>query len=74
MKSKCKHYDFELAQAAGISVDRFPETEEEAQAATDLLVQSLERLSMEEHEMILSDIHGLGEVANQEEIIPFVNE
>jgi hypothetical protein len=74
MKSKCKHIDFELAQAAGISVDRFPETAEEAQAATDLLIQSMERLSMEEHESIIWDMHGFDEVVNQEETTSFVNE
>jgi hypothetical protein len=76
MKSfyKCKHYDFELAQSAGISVDRFPETAEEAKVATDVLVQSLERLSIEEHETILCDIHGFDEIINDEETIMFVDE
>ena len=76
MKSdtKCKHYDFELAQAAGIPVDRFPETTEEAQAATDLLVQSLQRLSIEEHQAVVLDIHGFDEKINEKETSPYVNE
>ncbi len=74
MKTKCKHFDFELAQSAGIPVDRFPETAEEAIVAQELLVQSLDRLSLHEHERILFDIHGIEHIINDAENPSMVEE
>eukprot|EP00934_Nitzschia_sp_Nitz4_P000272 Nitzschia sp. Nitz4//scaffold83_size84149//25433//27196//NITZ4_005169-RA/size84149-snap-gene-0.131-mRNA-1//-1//CDS//3329558932//272//frame0 len=51
----------ELAKASGISADRFPETKEEADAVETVLAKELEKLSLNEQEKILFDIHGVVE-------------
>jgi len=48
----------ELARSAGLADHRFPNSEEEADLAEQALSNELEKLSMDEHERILFDIHG----------------
>lgn len=52
-------FDPSLAQSNGLACDRFPETEDEADIAEDILAKELEKLSLDEHEKILFDVHGI---------------
>lgn len=52
-------YECKLAQAAGLPIDRFPETIEEVSKAEALLARELEKLSIEEHEKIVFEVHGV---------------
>ena len=60
-----KEYDFKLAKEAGLPVDRWPESEEEVKRVEDLLAADLERLSLDEHEKALFDIHGITNVEEE---------
>lgn len=51
--------DVDIAKAGGLAVDRFPETKQEADLAEDLLAKELEKLSLDQHEKALFDIHGV---------------
>lgn len=64
--------DFELAKTAGLPVERFPETLQEGQLAEDIILQGLEKLSLNQHERILFEVHGLS--PDQDEDVPFLNE
>lgn len=56
MTSRC--FFTRLAQKAGLVGSRFPKTNEEADLAETALTKQLDKLSMEEHEKILLEIHG----------------
>ena len=64
--------DFELVQKAGLPVERFPETLQEGQLAEDIISKGLEKLSLQQHERILFEVHGLS--PDQDEDAPFLNE
>jgi len=49
----------ELAMSAGLPIFRFPETDEEASRAEDVLSKELAKLSLAEHEKIIFDLHGI---------------
>lgn len=49
----------DLALSVGLAPNRFPETREELEKAENALQQELEKLSLDEYERILFDIHGL---------------
>lgn len=49
----------ELAQAAGLLVTGLPETNQEADLADDLLTQAMNNLTIDEHEKLIFDIHGV---------------
>lgn len=51
--------DFKLAKLAGLAVDRFPETNEEVKRVEELLSRELEKLSIDEHEKIVFEVHGI---------------
>lgn len=53
------HTDFDLAKSAGLAVDRFPETNEEADAAEDVLAKAVSALSLDEREKVTFDLFGL---------------
>ena len=63
----------ELARSAGLAENRFPNSEEEADLAEQVLSNELEKLSLDEHERILFDIHGICCTA-EEESEPFLSE
>lgn len=48
----------DLAQAAGLAMDRFPETKDEVAKAEQILAEELQKLSLEEHEQIVFAVHG----------------
>lgn len=50
----------ELAASAGLPEDRYPETLEEADMVTNILADAMNKLSLDEHEKIIFDIHGMG--------------
>jgi hypothetical protein len=60
-----KEYDFKLAKAAGLALDRWPESEEEAKRAEEFLAKELANLSLDEHERALFDIHGITPVEEE---------
>lgn len=62
-----KRASFELAKAAGLALDRFPETKQEADIAEDVLAQELAKLSLQDHELALFDLHGLTEALEETE-------
>jgi hypothetical protein len=64
--NKSREYDFTLAKSAGLPVDRFPETEEEAKRAEEVFEQALEKLSLNEHETCIFDIHGITPAEEEE--------
>lgn len=64
--------DFELAKTAGLPVERFPETLQEGQLAEDIILKGLEKLSLNQHERILFEVHGLS--PDQDEDGPFLDE
>ena len=69
---KQSYCDFELAKTAGLPVERFPETLQEGQLAEDILAKGLEKLSLNQHERILFEVHGLS--PDQEEDATFLND
>ena len=48
----------DLAEKAGLPVDRFPSSEDEVERAENVLAQAMGELSVEEHEKIIFDVHG----------------
>ena len=48
-----------LARSAGLAVNRFPETKDEIAKAEEVLAKELEKITLDEHERILFDVHGL---------------
>lgn len=54
-----KSFTPELARSAGLADNRFPQTHEEADKAEDVLTRELDKLSLDEHEKILFDVHGI---------------
>ena len=54
-----KFFSPELAQAAGLAMDRFPATQEEVAKAEQVLADELQKLTLQEHEQILFSVHGL---------------
>lgn len=54
-----KFFSAELAQSAGLALNRFPETKDEVAKAEEVLSKELEKLTLDEQERILFDIHGL---------------
>ena len=56
----------ELARSAGLAENRFPNSEEEANLAEQVLSNELEKLSLDEHERILFEIHGIRCTAEDE--------
>lgn len=67
MRQQSKEYDFKLAQAAGLALDRWPESDEEAKRAEEFLAKELQALSLDEHERVIFDVHGLSSLVNHEE-------
>lgn len=59
--------DLNAAKAAGLPVDRFPKTSQEASRAEDMLAAGLEQMSLQDHEKILFEIHGFDSLLQQEE-------
>jgi hypothetical protein len=57
MVRKC--FSPELAQSAGLAVNRFPETKDEIAKAEEALAKELEKLTLDEQEKIIFDVHGL---------------
>jgi len=57
----------ELARSAGLADYRFPATNEEADIAEQVLSKELEKLSLEEHEKLLFDIHGIARTQEEDE-------
>ena len=49
----------ELAEKNGLALDRYPANDDEARVAAEVLASDLERLSVEEQEKLVFDIHGL---------------
>lgn len=49
----------DFARSVGLPEDRFPQTLEEADMVDDVLAKELDKLSVQEHETILFDIHGI---------------
>jgi hypothetical protein len=56
----------ELARSAGLADNRFPNSEEEADLAEQVLTRELEKLSLDEHERLLFDIHGICRSTDEE--------
>lgn len=59
MVKKC--FDPELARSNGLADNRFPETIDEAEIVEDVLAKELDKLSLDEHEKILFDVHGIAQ-------------
>lgn len=49
----------DLAKKAGLPVDRFPSSDEEIARAEHVIDEAMGALSIEEHEKIIFDIHGI---------------
>eukprot|EP00934_Nitzschia_sp_Nitz4_P004946 Nitzschia sp. Nitz4//scaffold36_size144017//1980//5854//NITZ4_003063-RA/size144017-augustus-gene-0.1-mRNA-1//1//CDS//3329549387//4936//frame0 len=58
-----------LAREAGVSLHRFPQTNQEAEAVEQLVKRSMEAISMEEHEKVIFDIHGFLQPEEDEEAL-----
>ena len=56
-----------LARSAGLADYRFPVTNEEADIAEQALTEELQKLSLEEHEKLLFDIHGIARTESEDE-------
>jgi hypothetical protein len=56
----------DLARHAGLPADRFPETIEEANMVQEILCKELEKLSMDEHEKIIFDVHGIASLPEED--------
>ena len=56
----------DLARSAGLDENRFPNSEEEANLAEQVLSSELQKLSLDEHERILFEIHGIRCTAEEE--------
>jgi hypothetical protein len=51
-----------LAEKFGLAMDRFPTTTQEAARAEEVLALEMSKLSIDEHERILFDMHGIAKV------------
>ena len=49
----------ELAESNGLAIDRYPTTDDEARVAEKILACDLNRLSLDDQEKMVFDIHGL---------------
>ena len=49
----------ELAEANGLAIDRYPTTDDEARVAEEVLACDLNRLSLDDQENVVFDVHGL---------------
>lgn len=58
----------DLARSAGLADHRFPKSDEEADLAEQVLTRELEKLSLDEHERLLFDIHGFCSSADDENV------
>lgn len=56
----------QLAREAGLPITRFPQTNQEADLAEELMTKACDHLTMEEHEKILFDVHGVGLVEDDD--------
>ena len=65
MVLKC--FSPELARSVGLAVNRFPETSDEVALAESVLARELAKLSLDEHEKILFDVHGIPRTSYEEE-------
>lgn len=54
-----KYFSLEMAARAGMDPTRFPRTDDEVQKAEEIIARELDKLSIEEHEKILFDMHGI---------------
>jgi len=54
-----KYFSPEAAAKAGMDPTRFPQTDDEVQKAEETIARELNKLSIEEHEKIIFDIHGI---------------
>lgn len=57
----------DFVRAAGLPIARFPETNQEADVAEELLAQAMAKMSMDEHEKIILDMHGVVSVEKDED-------
>lgn len=57
----------ELAREAGLSTERFPKTHQEVAKAEDALAKELEKMSLDEQEKALFDVHGISHVEVEED-------
>jgi hypothetical protein len=62
-----KCFSPDLAVSNGLAADRFPETEDEVRQASEVLAKELEKLSLDEHEKILFDVHGITRTEHEED-------
>jgi len=53
--------DFTQAKEAGLTLHRWPESEEEAKGAEEFLINELANLSLVDHERVLFDIYGIAD-------------
>lgn len=53
-------FNTDLAEKYGLPSDRFPLTEEEVARVEEILALEMDRLSLEEHEKFIFDVHGFG--------------
>ena len=54
-----KAFSTKLAEEHGLARDRYPTTDEELRTATETLALDLNKMSIDEQEKMLFDIHGL---------------
>ncbi len=57
----------DLARSAGLADNRFPRTNEEADLAEQALTKELDKLSLDEHEKILFDVHGIARTEEEDQ-------
>lgn len=50
--------DVSLAKSAGLDTTRFPQTQQEVEVAEQAIADALAKLSLDDHEKILLDVHG----------------
>ena len=56
----------DLARSVGLPEDRFPLTKDEADYVDEILSKELEKLSVQEHESILFDVHGISSATEED--------
>ncbi len=55
-----------LALSAGLPEDRFPETLEEANMVQEILTRELNNMSLDDHEKVVFDVHGIAHVPKED--------
>jgi len=65
--SKFRLCTMDLAKEAGLSVHRFPISSEETAIAEDALARALNKLSLDEQEKIIFDVHGIATMPHEYE-------